>query len=125
MAANHATGRRPRRTTLEVLTDHLEKRCAACFEDDLHRNYAEDVAMLVAQGVYRGHDGARSLHRRLHDDLPNPTFRYTTRVVNGEVALLEWTAEADGARVDDGADSFLIRDGRIVAQTIHYTVRRR
>lgn len=29
-----------------------------------------------------------------------------------------------GARpgVDDGADSFVVRDGRIVAQTIHYTV---
>lgn len=40
----------------------------------------------------------------------------------GEVGFLEWTAEADGGRVDDGADSYVIRNGRIVAQTIHYTV---
>jgi len=34
-----------------------------------------------------------------------------------------WTGEADnGARIEDGADSFLIRDGRIHAMTIHYTL---
>lgn len=40
-----------------------------------------------------------------------------------DVGFLEWTARAaDGSRVEDGADSFVIRDGRIRAQTIHYTV---
>jgi hypothetical protein len=38
------------------------------------------------------------------------------------VAFLEWTATCATARVRDGADSFWIRGGRIVAQTIHYTV---
>ena len=39
------------------------------------------------------------------------------------MGFLEWTGEADnGARVEDGADSYLIRDGRIHAMTIHYTV---
>lgn len=32
------------------------------------------------------------------------------------------TAEAEHSRVRDGADSFVIEDGWIVAQTIHYTV---
>lgn len=27
--------------------------------------------------------------------------------------------------LDDGADSYLVRDGKIVAQTVHYTVKRR
>jgi hypothetical protein len=38
------------------------------------------------------------------------------------VCFLEWTARSDEAKIEDGADSFCIRDGRIVAQTIHYTV---
>jgi hypothetical protein len=38
------------------------------------------------------------------------------------VAFLAWTAEVEHARVRDGADSFIIKDGWIVAQTIHYTV---
>lgn len=28
--------------------------------------------------------------------------------------------ESDKVKVEDGADSYLIRDGRIIAQTIHY-----
>ncbi|MBV8349923.1 MAG: nuclear transport factor 2 family protein, partial [Mycolicibacterium sp.] len=31
----------------------------------------------------------------------------------------------EGARVRDGADSFVIEDGWIVAQTIHYTVEKK
>jgi hypothetical protein len=52
----------------------------------------------------------------------NCTFEYRTRLVESELAFLEWTARADGTWVEDGADSFLIRDGRIIAQTIHYTI---
>lgn len=40
----------------------------------------------------------------------------------GRFAFLEWTATETGAKVEDGADSFVIEDGKIVAQTIHYTV---
>jgi hypothetical protein len=44
-------------------------------------------------------------------------------MAEGEMGFLEWTGEAgNGARVEDGADSYLIRDGRIRAMTIHYTV---
>ncbi len=38
------------------------------------------------------------------------------------VALLEWTYEDAHVRVRDGVDSYLVEDGKIVAQTIHYTV---
>ena len=53
---------------------------------------------------------------------PGAPYVYTNRLVEGRVAFLEWTAQAEHARVSDGADSFLIEDGWIVAQTIHYTV---
>jgi hypothetical protein len=43
-------------------------------------------------------------------------------LVDGNVAFLEWTAEGEGAGVRDGVDTFVVRDGKIVAQTIHYTV---
>jgi hypothetical protein len=38
------------------------------------------------------------------------------------VAFLEWAYEDDKVRVRDGVDSYLIEDGKIVVQTIHYTV---
>jgi hypothetical protein len=43
-------------------------------------------------------------------------------MVEGRFAFLEWTSEAEQTRVRDGADSFVIEGGWIIAQTIHYTV---
>lgn len=106
----------------EVLDDHLRESKHGSIEDDLARNYAEELIVLTARGVVRGHDGLRQLAQRLRDELPDATFEYTARVVEGELGFLEWSARGRGAEVKDGADSYLIRDGRIVAQTIHYTV---
>ena len=108
----------------EVLEDHLRESRSGSLEDDLARNYAEDVVLLTGRGLHRRHDGVRELNRILMDALPNARFEYRTQLVHGEMGFLEWTAEADGARVEDGADSYLIRSGRIIAQTIHYTVKR-
>jgi hypothetical protein len=38
------------------------------------------------------------------------------------VAFLEWAYEDASARVRDGADSYQIEEGKIVAQRIYYTV---
>lgn len=45
-------------------------------------------------------------------------------ILEGESRARGAGGNADGARVSDGADSYLIRDGKIAAQTIHYTVER-
>jgi hypothetical protein len=110
------------RSTREVFEDHLRESVEGAVENDLARNYAEDVVILTGRGVYRGHDGIRRLAQLLQEQLPGCTFHYITKEVEGEVAFLEWTADSPRARVEDGADSYLIRDGRIVTQTIHYTV---
>jgi hypothetical protein len=107
----------------EVFDDHLQQGVHGSVDEDLERNYAPDVVVLTGAGAHHGHDGLRELAELLREQLPQAEFTYTARVVAGEVALLEWTAQAsNGARVEDGADSFLIRNGRIQAQTIHYTV---
>ncbi len=111
------------RSAEEVFHDHLRESKEGTVEDDLARNYAVDVVIITGRGVYHGHDGVRQLAQILQDELPNATFEYRTMLLAGEVAFLEWTARADNAKVEDGADSFVIRDGRIVAQTIHYTIK--
>ncbi|MBN9426503.1 MAG: nuclear transport factor 2 family protein [Burkholderiales bacterium] len=110
------------RSPAEVLDDHLRESQHGSVEDDLVRNYAEELIVLTGGGVFRGHDGLRQLAQRLREELPDATFEYTARVVEGEVGFLEWSARGRGAEIKDGADSYLIRDGRIIAQTIHYTV---
>ena len=113
-----------RRSTREVLEDHLALAADHDLETDLSRNFADDVVLLTGYGVFRGIEGVNEKARLLEEQLPGGHWSYRTVMAEGEMGFLEWTAEADnGARVEDGADSFLIRDGRIRAITIHYTVR--
>jgi hypothetical protein len=110
------------RPAKEVLEDHWALADAGNVEEDLARNYASDVVFLTGFGTFPGHDGARTLHRRLQRLLPDARFTYRTRLVEGDLGFLEWTAQGKDAVVPDGADSYLVRRGRIVIQTIHYTV---
>jgi hypothetical protein len=112
------------RSAKDVLDDHLRESQVGSIGADLARNYAEDLVVLTRHGVYRGHDGLRQLAEMLRQELPDAVFEYHTRLVEGEIGFLEWTGRGGEGQVDDGADSYLIRDGKIVAQTIHYTVNR-
>ena len=110
------------RSSQEVFEDHLWQGKHGSVEENFERNYADDVVVLTGRGAYRGRDGLEYLAGVLREELPDGAFEYRTKLVEGQTAFLEWTARSGSARVDDGADSFFIRDGRIVAQTIHYTV---
>ena len=110
------------RTAQQVVDDHLQLAMEGAVEEDLARNYAEDVVILSNWGVEHGHDGGRRLAQLLQSQLPDSTFGYRLRLVGREVAMLQWTAESRAASVRDGVDSFVIRDGRICAQTIWYSL---
>lgn len=110
------------RTPREVLDDHLALAASGDWRTDLERNVADDIVVLTGFGLFTGRDQVRVLAELLEAQLPEATFEYTTVLVHGDIAFLEWTADGPTARVRDGADSFVIRGGRIVAQTIHYTV---
>ena len=119
------------RTAQEVLDDHLnldehfgaEEDWRRIVEEDIHRNVSEEIVILINRGTFRGHEGVRQLARMLGEELPqHRAFEYTYRAVEGRMAFLEWAYEDDKVRVRDGADSYLIEGGKIIAQTIHYTV---
>lgn len=106
----------------EVFDDHLRLAGEHRFDEDIERNVSPECVILERRGVFHGRDGARHLARLLAEELPDAPYVYTNRLVERGIAFLEWTSEAAHARVRDGADSFVIKDGWIVAQTIHYTV---
>lgn len=110
------------RTAEEVIEDHLRLAGEHRFDEDIERNIAPHCVILERRGIFRGRDGARALARVLEEELGPAPYVYTLRLVDGRFAFLEWTADEMHARVRDGADSFVIEDGWIVAQTIHYTV---
>ncbi len=110
------------RSAREVLDDHLQLAAEGDFEGDLARNVAPDIVMLTGRGVFHGHDGVRELARQLMEEVPSGEWVYHLQLVEGRMAFLEWTVESGPTRIPDGADSYLIEDGKIRAQTIHYTL---
>jgi hypothetical protein len=120
-----------KRSAQEVLDDHLnltehfgaEESWERIVEEDIRRNVSEEIVILINRGTFRGHEGVRRLAQMLGEELPqHRAFEYTYGAVEGRMAFLEWAYEDDHVRVRDGADSYLIEGGKIVAQTIHYTV---
>ncbi len=47
------------RTAQEVFDDHLRLSKDRHIEEDIRRNYAPDVVVLMASGVHKGHDALR------------------------------------------------------------------
>jgi hypothetical protein len=119
------------RSAQEVLDDHLgiantwgqDMDLEQIVEEDLRRNVSEEIVILMNRGTFHGHAGVMELAKMLGEELPqHRAFEYTYRAAEGKMAFLEWTYEDDEVKVADGADSYLIEGGKIVAQTIHYTV---
>lgn len=112
------------RSAKEVFDDHLALAQARRFEDDIRRNFDAHCTLFAKGKIFHGHDGVRELARMLDRELPKATFDYGTRLVEDDVCFLEWSAEDENASVRDGADTFVVRDGKVVSQTIHYTLSR-
>lgn len=111
------------RTTREVIEDHLALRREHALGADVERNYTDDLLVLSKDGVFHGKDGIRETARVLRENLPDATYRYELVQVAEDYALLGWTAKAtNGARTRHGADAFVVKDGLIAVQIIHYDV---
>lgn len=101
---------------------HLAKRLAGDIEGDIKQNYSSHVILLTGTGALHGHEGVRSSAAELEKHTEGMMFSYNHTLVEDEYAFLEWTATGNGKKVGDGADGFVIRDGKIIVQTIHYSV---
>ncbi|TXD34271.1 nuclear transport factor 2 family protein [Lujinxingia vulgaris] len=111
------------RSAREVLDDHLDLARSWDFETDLERNFAPDIVLMTTYGIFRGVEGLREKVRLLQKQLPDGQWTYHRIMVERHLGFLEWSGVGkNGARVEDGADSYLIEDGKIRAMTIHYTV---
>ena len=110
------------RTAEQVFEDHMERRAAGDLEGDLRHNYSPDVVLMTGTGIYRGHEGVRESADELNEHLGDGTYTYNNKLVDGQHAFLEWSAQGLSTNISDGADSFMIENGKITVQTIHYTV---
>ena len=109
------------RTPEEVFSHHAQALGAGDL-DEIVADYADDAIFITPAGVKRGKDGVREAFTQLLADVPNAKWELPTQIYEGDVLLLEWTADAAQTRVGDGIDTFVFRDGLIRVQTVRYTL---
>ena len=112
-----------RRSAKEVFDDHLDPASGATWNGTWPATTPPTWSCSPPRGVLRGHDGVRESAALLYRAIRNADrYVYENAQCEDRVALLEWRAEGRTSAIRDGVDSYLIEHGRIVAQTIHYTV---
>jgi SnoaL-like domain len=109
------------RTPREIFQPHAEALGAEDLEG-IVSDYSDDAAFITPDGVQRGKDGVREGFRKLIADLPGASWELPTQIYDDDIMLLEWTAESESTRVEDGIDTFVFRDGLIRVQTVRYTL---
>lgn len=110
------------RSPKEVFEDHLKLATEGKVEEDIAKNCAKDIVLLTNWGTFRGHSGVREAAKLLDDQLKGGSYNYKLIQCESKMCFLTWTAESETVLIPDGADSFLIEDGKIKVQTIYYSV---
>ena len=62
---------------------------------------------------------------KLLGDVPSAKWDVPTQIFEGDQLFIEWSADAEKTRVEDGVDTFMFRDGQIIMQTVRYTVQQK
>ena len=105
-------------STKDVLDHHLK-----CFEEgDLEgilSDYAPGAVLFTSDGPLRGTDAIRPLFQALVAEFgkPGATFRMKQQFIDGDYAYILWTAETADNVYKVATDTFVVREGKIEAQS--------
>src|SRR4029453_14832138 len=105
-------------STKDVLDHHLK-----CFsEGDLKgilSDYAPGAVLFTSDGPLRGADAIRPLFQAMIAEFgkPGASFSMKQQAVEGEYAYILWAAETADNVCEMATDTFVVRDGKIVAQS--------
>lgn len=99
-------------TTKEVLNRHMTTLLAGDV-DGIVADYAPDAVIISAQRVVRGIDAVRAMFAAIPAGAMGG-FEITHEVCEGEIAFIEWKS----THMKFGTDTFVVRGGKIVAQTV-------
>ena len=109
------------RTPQEIFQHHGEVLIAEDL-DGIVSDYSDDAIFITPEGIKRGREGVREGFVKLLGDLPGAQWELPTQLFEDDILLLEWKAESEKVKADDGIDTFVFRDGLIRVQTVRYTL---
>lgn len=103
-------------STESVVEHHMEALLAGDI-DEVMKDYADDAVLLTA-GMGTA-EGAEALHTSF-SMIPREMFsgfEVTETIVSGDTAMITWKSDA----LSFGTDTFVLRDGKIVTQTVAFS----
>ncbi len=105
-------------STKDVLDHHMQ-----CFDagdlTGILSDYAPDAVLFTPNGPLKGIDAIRPLFQAIFAEFgkPGTIFSMAQQSVEGEFAYIVWTAETANHVYEMGTDTFVVRNGKIVAQS--------
>ncbi len=107
------TGKR----TEETLRNHLQA-FGSGDVDAIMADYDENAVFIAPEGTLRGSGEIRALFEKLVADLPpGSALEISQQIIEGEIAYIVWSGESGRVKISFATDTFIVRDGKIVAQT--------
>ena len=104
------------RTPQEVFDRHQEALETGNFEL-LMEDYADDAVLLTIDGAHVGKEAiGRDFFGRLLTQFPDVKIAFEKSAMEGDLFLIQWSAEASAVSIPRGTAVFLIRDGKIQRQ---------
>jgi ketosteroid isomerase-like protein len=103
-----------------VMDHHLQAFLAGDVEEVL-KDYSDESVFMSPNGVARGREEIQAVFTRLLGGLFAPgtyTFTLDFEHTEPEVGMIIWHAECAGANIPIATDTFVVRDGVILAQTV-------
>jgi ketosteroid isomerase-like protein len=105
-------------STSDVLDRHLK--CFAEYDlEGVLADYSSDAVLFVPTGPLKGPDAIRPLFEGLISEFAKPgsSFTMQQRCVDGDHAYILWTAETADNSYEFATDTFVVRNGKIAAQS--------
>jgi len=108
--------------------DHHVARFEAGDLDGLLEDYCERSVLITADGVFRGKEQIRAFYASLLaefgtiDDGASPGITFNATTVEGNVLFTTWNAESIHLVFPFGTDTFVIRGGHIMQQTVAFSL---
>ena len=105
-------------STKDVVEHHLSSFDEGNLEGVLS-DYAPNAVMFTAGGPLKGSEAMRPLFQALIAEFAKPgaAFHLQQQLVDGECAYILWTAETADNVYEMATDTFVVRNGKIVAQS--------
>ena len=103
--------------TEETLLKHLQA-FGSGDVDAIMADYDDASVLIMPDGPLRGTAEIRLGFEALLEDLPpGSTIEVSKQIVEGEIAYIVWSGESEKVKIPFATDTFVVRDGKIVAQT--------